>query len=159
MNPKRINHELDGEEYELAAPTLGAYMLAFFSLPTLHNPEWYSVDCDFFKANPQRRFYLRPAFRGEIDVFTTEEAFKNKPTLWLLVSEVAPGYHERTPRFRGKACWPTIETDEHVAQVLFQMSLRQGEHVSEWQSFIFDQRIRKADKARDSKRKRNTVIN
>ncbi len=77
LNPKLIKHDLDGEEYEHSCPTLGTLMVAHFSTPDpeQHNPLIYGADGLFFATHMDRRMYLRPAFRNEFDIFTTESDF------------------------------------------------------------------------------------
>jgi len=145
MNPKVINEELDQDEYANAAPTIGTLMVAHFSAPTKHSAVVYEADGLFFSMYSDRRMYLRPALRGEFDVYTSEEDYETRPMLWVLVTQLAPGYHERTPRWRGKAFWngPAVATDEGVAQVIMRMSAKGGLSQSEWLSWIYDQRARK----------------
>lgn len=158
MNPNRLQPGVDDATVSNLAPTLGSLDLAFYSLPQSHNAEWYRADSEFFASHPDRRIYLRPAFRGEMDIFTSEGDWQRRPTLWVCVSQLATGYHERTPRFRGKANWPEPLSDEDVAKILFQMSCREGERASEVQSYIFDERTRRADEALLRKR-RNYRVN
>lgn len=147
LNPKLIKGELDGDEYENACPTIGTMMLAHFSTQENNNPIIYGADGLFFATNLTRRLYLRPAFRNEFDIFTSEADFQERPTLWVLVSQLWPGHHEITPRWRGKAFWHDLESDQAVAEALVQMSLRGGLHLAEWYGFISDKRIRKSDAA------------
>jgi len=156
LNPKNIEQG-DEEEYENAAPTLGALMLVQFSTAENHNPLIYGADNEFFATHPERCTYLRPAFRNEWDVFTTEQDYENRPILWVLVSLLCPGFHEITPRWRGKSFWRDAETDQAIAEALLQMSLREGRKVSEWHSFISDQRWRKAIEKKLSKRSKRSV--
>jgi len=142
-----VKRPIDNEEYANACPTVGTLMLARFSTPTKHNTIVYGADGLFFSTYPSRRMYLRPAFPNEFDVFTTEEDFRERPMLWVLVTQSTPGYHEITPRWRGHAFWSGMGTDQAVAEVVMQMSERGGLNLSEWYGFISDQRIRKADKA------------
>jgi len=150
LNPKLIKGEIDGDEYENACPTIGTMMLVHFSTPEpeQHNPVVYGADGLFFATNMTRRLYLRPAFRNEFDIFTSESDFQERPVLWVLVSQLWPGFHEITPRWRGKAFWNDLESDQAVAKALLQMSLREGLHLSEWMGFVQDQRIRKSDAAK-----------
>lgn len=145
LNPSIIKHELDSEEYANAAPTIGHQGLAHFSEPTKHNTIVYEADGLFFSMYPNQRMYLRPAFPGEFDIYTSAEDFARRPRLWVLVSQLAPGYHERTPRWRGKAFWngSDVATDEGTAKLIMQMSERGGIHISEWYGWISDQRARK----------------
>jgi hypothetical protein len=131
--------------------------LAHFSTPTKHNKIVYASDGLFFSTFPERRMYLRPAFPGEFDIYTSESDFEQRPMLWVLVWQSAPGYHERTPRWRGKDFWGGMETDLAVAEVVAKMSERGGLHLSEWMGFVQDQRIRKADKARKRSNKTEVV--
>jgi hypothetical protein len=151
LNSKLIDPQLDGEEYENSCPTLGTLMVAHFSTPdpAQHNPVIYGADGLFFATHMDRRMYLRPAFRNEFDVFTTESDFQLRPVLWVLVSQLWPGFHEITPRWRGKSFWRDLESDGAVATALMKMSLRNGVHLSEWIGFITDQRIRKAESAKN----------
>jgi hypothetical protein len=137
----------DDAELQNACPTIGALVLAHFSTPTKHNTVVYGADGLFFSTYPSRRMYLRPAFRGEFDVYTSELDFEQRPMLWVLVSQSAPGFHEITPRWRGHAFWGGMETDQAVAEVVMQMSERGGLNLSEWYGFISDRRICKTDKA------------
>lgn len=158
LNPSLINPELDEEEYANAVPTIGHQMLAHFSTPTKHNAIVYGADGLFFSMYPNQCMYLRPAFPGEFDVFTSNEDFARRPTLWLLVVQLAPGVHEITPRWRGKAFWngKDVVTDQSVAEVVMQMSERGGIHISEWYSWISDQRARKG-KTSAKKQKKSKV--
>ena len=152
MNPDLIKRDLDGEEYSNACPTIGALMVAHFSTPEGHRKDIYSADGLFFATNPSNRMYLRPAFRNEYDIDTGE----GRPTLWVLVSQLAPGHHMLLPVWRGKAFWSGLETDQAVADVLLQMCLRGGLNLSEWMSYIFDQRARKSNPPK--KRRKETTI-
>ena len=151
LSENLIKHGIDNAEYENACPTVGTLMLARFSAPNpdQHNPIVYGADGLFFATYPSRRMYLRPAFRNEFDVFTTEEDFQQRPMLWVLVSQLAPGFHEITPRWRGHAFWSGMETDRAVAEVVLQMSVRGGLNLAEWMGFVQDRRIRKADTAKN----------
>lgn len=159
LNPNLIKHHLDGREYENACPTLGTPMVAHFSTPEQHNPAIYGADGLFFATHLDRRLYLRPAFRNEFDIFTTESDFQLRPILWVLVSQLWPGFHEITPRWRGKAFWHDLESDHAIATVLMKMSLRNGVHLSEWLGYVQDQRIRKADAAKLPKHRTKTTAN
>jgi hypothetical protein len=142
-----VKRPIDDEEYANACPTIGTLMLAHFSTPTKHNTIVYGADGLFFSTYPSRRMYLRPAFRGEFDIYTSEQDYERRPMLWVLVSQSAPGYHEITPRWRGHAFWGGMEADQAVAEVVMQMSERSGLSLAEWYGFISDQRIRKTDAA------------
>ena len=157
MNPNLINHGIDDDEYADACPTLGTLVLAHFSTPHQHNPILYGVDGQFFATYPSRRIYIRPALRGEFDPFTSEEDFQERPKLWVMVSQVAPDHHMIVPVYRGSAFWngANASTDRAVIEVVIQMCLRGGLHLSEWYGFISDRRIRKGDKA--SKRSKKLV--
>lgn len=145
MNSNLINPELDEEEYANAAPTIGYLMAAHFSTPEKHNVELYQTDGLFFSIHHKRRMYLRPALRGEFDTYISEEDYEQRPILWVLVSQLAPGIHERTPRWRGKAFWngKDVASDEGTAGIVMRMSEKGGVSQSEWLSFIYDQRARK----------------
>jgi hypothetical protein len=147
MNTNLIKHGLDDEFYELACPTVGTLMLANFSTPDKHNSIVYGADGLFFSTYRSNRMYLRPAFPNEFDIFTSIEDFNERPTLWVLVTQMSPGYHERTPRWRGHAFWAgkNTETDQAVAKVVMQMSERGGLSLSEWYGYVLDQRVRKND--------------
>lgn len=152
-----VKRPVDDEEYANACPTVGTLALAHFSTPTKHNTVVYGADGLFFASYPSRRMYLRPSFRNEFDIYTSESDFEQRPMLWVLVSQSAPGFHEITPRWRGHAFWSGTETDQAVAEVVMQMSERGGLNLSEWYGFISDQRIRKADKARKRRDKTEVV--
>jgi hypothetical protein len=156
LNPALINDKLDAEEYANAVPTIGHQMLAHFSTPTKNNSVVYESDGLFFSMYPNQRMYLRPAFPGEFDAFTSNEDFARRPLLWILVTQLAPGVHERTPRWRGHAFWHVMKTDRDVAEVVMQMSERGGIHISEWYSWISDQRARKC-KTSPKKQKKSKV--
>jgi hypothetical protein len=146
MNPNLIKHELDREFYELACPTIGTLMLAQFSMPNpeQHNKIVYGADGLYFSTHPAIRMYIRPQFPNEFDIYTTGEDFQERPTLWVLVTQLAPGCHERSPRWRGCPFWShkNIESDQGIAEVVHQMSLQGGLRLSEWQGYVYDQRIR-----------------
>ena len=147
LNPALIKHGVDDEEYENACPTIPALMLAHLSRPdkAQHNPIVYGADGLFFSTYETRRMYLRPAFPNEFDIHTTEFDHQERPTLWVLVSLLCPGHHLLLPVWRGRAFWRAMETDQAVADVLHEMCLRGGLSISEWYSFICDQRVRKND--------------
>jgi len=158
LNPNLIKTQLDDEEYKHAAPTLGTLMLARFSAPDSerHNPVVYGADGLFFATHPTRRMYLREAFPNEFDIWTTMEDFEQRPKLWVLVTLLCEGFHEITPRWRGKPFWRSGETDEAVTETVIQASMRGGLSVAEWYGFISDQRTRKSAAAKHrSKRDRN----
>jgi hypothetical protein len=155
LSENLIKHGIDDAEYENACPTVGTLMLAHFSTPKKHNTIVYGADGLFFATYPERRIYLRQAFRGEFDIYTSESDFEQRPMLWLLVTQLTPGYHEITPRWRGHAFWSGMETDQAVVDVVMQMSERGGLSLSEWYGFISDQRIRKNDAA--TKHSKRTV--
>jgi hypothetical protein len=148
LNEKLIKHGIDDQEYAKACPTLGTLMLAHFSTPdpAQHTSIVYGADSLYFSTFPSRRIYLRKAINNEFDLFESEFAFEQCPKLWVLVTQLSPGFHEITPRWRGRAFWSDLETDQAVATVLIEMSLRNGISLSEWLGFIQDQRIRNADK-------------
>lgn len=154
MNPALIKRGIDDEEYSNACPTIGALMVAHFSTPERHREDIYGADGLFFAANPSNRMYLRPAFRNEYDIDTGEE----RPTLWVLVSQLAPEFHNIIPVWRGKAFWngPDVDSDEGVGRIYLQMCLRGGLNLSEWMSYIFDQRARKSNPSK-SRRKETTI--
>lgn len=121
-------------------------MIAHFSTPERHRTDIYGADCLFFTIEPLRRTYLRPAFPNEYDIEERETENVDRPTLWVLVSKVAQGTHFILPVWRGSAMWAGIDcdSDEKVAALVLQMCLRGGVHLSEWMSYIYDQRARKA---------------
>src|SRR6202044_2499758 len=104
LNPSLINRTLDDEDYANAAPTLGTLMIARFSAPEpeRHSEIVYGADGLFFATYPSRRIYLRPALRNEFDIYTSEAEYKERPTLWLSVTLLAPGYHVDLPVWRGR---------------------------------------------------------
>jgi hypothetical protein len=156
-----IQHGVDDEEYANAAPTIGETMLAAFSTPDpkQHNPLIYGADCQFFATHPDRRLYLRYAFPGEFDIFTTLFEFEQRPKLSVLVTQLCEGFHERTPRWRGRAFWKGGDSDRDVANAILEMSLRGGLSVSEWYGFISDQRVRKSDAAKLAKHSSKGSVN
>lgn len=156
MNPALIKRGIDDEEYANACPTIGSLMVAHFSTPNSeqHNPIVYGADGLFFSTYPDRRMYLRPAFRNEYDIYTSESDYEERPTLWVLVSLLSPGHHMILPVWRGRAFWHGMETDQAVADAVLQMCLREGLSISEWYSFISDQRIRKSDMAKRRSKER-----
>ena len=159
LNPNLVKHDLDDEEYANACPTIGTLMLAHFSTPERHNALIYGADGLFFATYPMRRIYLRRALRGEFDIFTSENDYKTRPALWLLVQHTSPGHHMILPVWRGQLFWKDVDTDEAVASALVEMSLRQGLHLSEWHSFVCDQRVRKNDAADEAKRSKRSQVN
>jgi len=146
INPDLIKRDLDGEEYSNACPTIGMLMVAHFSTPERHRSDIYGADELFFSTRPDRRTYLRPAFRNEYDIDERETENVERPMLWVLVSQLAPGRHMILPVWRGRNFWngPDCSTDEGVAAILLHMCLRGGLNLSEWMSYIYDQRARKA---------------
>ena len=149
LNPELIKRDLDGEEYSNACPTIGTLMIAHFSTPERHRNDIYGADGLFFATHPERRMYLRPAFRNEYDIDENETNNVERPMLWVLVSQLAPGFHMILPVWRGRNFWngPESSTDEGIASILLQMCLRGGLNLSEWMSYIYDQRAHKADDA------------
>lgn len=150
FNENLIRPDKDPEIYEGIIPTLGTMLLPHFSAPSpeQHNEVVYGADGLFFATYPSRRLYLRPAFRNEFDVYTTEEAFQKCPMLWVLVTSLSPGYHEITPRWRGHAFWSGMETDQAVAEVVIKMSERGGLALSEWYGFVTDKRANNTAKTK-----------
>lgn len=159
LNSDLVKPELDGEEYSNACPTIGTLALAGFSLPSHPDTAMFAADGLFFATHPSRRVYLRPALRGEFDIYTCERDFEERPTLWVMVTLLAPAHHLRLPIWRGKAFWSGKEcdSDDKVAQVVFMTCVRGGVHLSEWQGFISDRRIDKANKSK--KRTKNPMVN
>jgi hypothetical protein len=155
MNPDLIKSDLDGNEYSNACPTIGTLMVAHFSTPERHRSDIYGADGLFFATHPERRMYLRPAFRGEYDIEETETVNVERPMLWALVSQLAPGFHMILPVWRGRNFWngPQSSSDEGVAALLLQMCLRGGLSIAEWYGYISDQRVRKADESRGKAKK------
>lgn len=143
MNPALIKSDVDGELYSDACPTIGALMIAHFSTPERHREDIYGADGLFFATYPSRRTYLRPAFPSEFDIDENVE----RPMLWVLVSQLSPGFHNIVPVFRGKAFWSgvDVDSDKGVGRVYLQMCLRGGVHLSEWMSYIQDVRTRKSN--------------
>lgn len=148
MNPALIKSDIDGEVYSSACPTIGALMIAHFSTPERHREDIYGADGLFFATHPSNRMYLRPSFRNEFDIDEQETDSVERPTLWVLASQLAPGFHMLLPVWRGKAFWSGLETDQAVAEVLLQMCLRGGLNLSEWMSYVFDRRARKCYESR-----------
>jgi hypothetical protein len=159
LSPHIIKHPIDDEEYATACPTIGTLMLARFSTPERHETIIYRADNQFFEANPSRRVYLRLAIRNEWDVYTTEDEFKARPSLWVSVHQTSQGHHEIIPRWRGRAEWSDLKSDEAVVEAIRQMSQRGGLNLSEWHSFVCDQRVRKNDAARKAKRSKKSMVN
>jgi hypothetical protein len=149
MNPDLIKHDIDGEEYANACPTVGTLMVAHFSTPERHRSDIYGADGLFFTAHPDRRMYMRPAFRGEYDLDERETQNVERPMLWVLVSQFTPGFHMVLPVWRGRNFWSGMDcnTDQGVGSVLLTMCLRGGLNLSEWMAYIYDQRARKTDTA------------
>jgi hypothetical protein len=159
LSPHIIKHPIDDEEYANAAPTIGTLMLAHFSTPERHSTVIYGADSLFFATFPMRRIYLRRALRGEFDIFTSENDYQARPVLWLLVQKTSPGYHMIIPVWRGQLFWSGLDTDKAVANAVEKMSLRQGLHLSEWHSFVCDQRVRKTNAADNAKRSKKPQVN
>lgn len=147
MNPNLIKHETDGEDYADACPTIGTLMVAHFSRPEpqLHAPAIYEADGLFFAMNPERRMYVREAFKNEYDFSANDEQHAQRPTLWVLVVLMTPGHHLLLPVWRGRAFWRDLQTDQDVANVLYRMCLREGLNLGEWMSYIYDQRSRRSN--------------
>jgi hypothetical protein len=160
LNPHLIKPDLDGDSYANAAPTIGTLALAHFSSPERHNELVYGTDSMFFATNQSRKMYLRHALRNEFDIYTNESDYQTRPMLWLLVQQTAPmGHHMILPVWRGKAFWNTLNSDEEVANVVERMCLRQGLSLGEWHSWVCDERVRKTDAARLSKRSKKPMVN
>ena len=159
LNPDLIKRGIDDDEYATACPTLGTLMVAHFSTPEAHRKDIYEADCQFFATHIDRRIYLRPTFRMEHDIDERETQNIERPTLWVSVTQLAPGFHMLLPVWRGRSFWngPQSDSDAGVGALLLQMSLRGGLNIAEWYSYVSDQRVRKADKARDHKRKKALV--
>lgn len=149
MNPDLIKRDLDGNEYSNACPTIGMLLIAHFSTPERHRSDIYGADGLFFATHCERRTYLRPAFPNEYDIEDRETVNVERPMLWVLVSQLASGFHMILPVWRGRNFWngPESSTDEGIGRILLQMCLRGGLNVSEWMSYIYDQRARKTDEA------------
>lgn len=156
FNEKLINPKTDGEIYSEACPTLATLTLAHYSTPNpaQHNPIVYGADGLFFATFPNRRLYLRPAFRNEFDLNVGEASFIECPKLWVLVSHLSDGVHEITPRWRGKPFWKELDTDKAVAQTLIVIAVRGGLALSEWQGYVQDRRISNAYKATPRNKRR-----
>lgn len=159
INQNLIKHGVDDDEYCNAAPTIGEAALAHFSTPSQHNDVLYRNDGEFFANNPSRRMYLREAFPNEFDVWTTMEEFQQRPKLWVLVSMLSEGLHERTPRYRGRKFWKSMNSDADIANAILEMSARGGFSISEWLGFVQDQRVRKSDAAKLAKYSAKTTTN
>ena len=155
MNPDLIKRDIDGNEYSNACPTIGSLILAHFSTPERHRSDIYGADGLFFATHAERRMYLRPAFRSEYDIEEPETVTVDRPTLWVLVTQLAPGFHMILPVWRGRNFWNGVaaSTDEGVGKLLLTMSLRSGLNLSEWMSYIYDQRARKADGSKTTKQR------
>jgi hypothetical protein len=102
LNPSIIKRGMDDEEYSNACPTIGTLMIAHFSTPERHRKDIYSADGLFFATHPLRRTYLRPAFKNEFDIDERETVNQERPTLWILVSQLVPGRHMILPVWRGR---------------------------------------------------------
>jgi len=153
LNPKIVTAGIEDGELSDMAPTLGAFMLAFFNLPT--NRTSMSIDDgEFFRLNPERRHRIRRAFPGEMDIFRGEAKFKERPTLWVWVNLVAHESCVRLPVWRGNAFWESLATDSDVFEVLCKASHRSGTRIAELNGYLSDQRTRKADEAKLQRRKR-----
>lgn len=155
MNPDLIKHDIDGEEYSNATPTLGTLMVAHYSTPEAHRKDIYEADAGFFAAYPERRVYLRLAFAGEFDI--GEDS--NRPLLWIQVTKLSEGFHQILPVWRGRAYWSGKHagSDEGVAKLLLEFAKRFGMSLGEWQSYIFDQRSRKGKITKKSKTKAELI--
>ncbi len=158
FNPDLIKPDVDNEEYEIACPTLGASVVTGLSTPVLANHPVYRADCEFFVAHPSRRFNLRPQYRDELDEFKSEEDFKERPMLWVLVWHILPDIHLRIPLWRGRSFWneAKADSDEAVNAIVLETCLQGGMNLCEWMSFIYDQRAHKAD---ESKKRSKKMVN
>lgn len=158
MNSDLINPDLDGEEYANACPTVGTLKIACFSTPNPDGPyrsDIHQIDCEFFASHQGRRIYIRPAIEFEYDF----EPDANRPKLWVLVTEIARGFHHRLPIWRGRAFWTDVQvdSDEGTGFVYLEACKRGGLSVSEWYGFISDQRTRKAERNAARKRSKKLV--
>jgi len=154
MNPSLIKRGLDDEMYANACPTIGSLLAAHYSTPEKHREDLYSADGFFFSMYPDRRIYLRPAFSLEFDV----DEDPKRPTLWVQVMQLSPGFHQIIPVWRGKAFWngPDADSDISVGILCYAFAQRHGMHLSEWYAYISDQRINKTSKT--TRKAKATVI-
>jgi len=147
VNPNLIKQDIDGVEYSNAAPPIGSTLLVHFSTPGRHRADIYEVDCGFFADRPTRTIYLRPALALEYDVEASDASGVERPTLWVSVQQVAPGFHVIMPVWRGNhTFWSGMDanTDEGVWRAILKMCLRGGLHLSDWFAYISDCRARNA---------------
>ena len=127
--------------YELTIPLLA--MSACRIESPLEHKAFYKNDCAFFKANGERRVYLRESAISEFDLEMPTKEWLQVPILWCVVTQVVRGTHMVLPIWRGASFWPAqISDDSTVGLVLMQMQQRQGINLKEW--LAFEQRV-KAD--------------
>ncbi len=104
--------------------------------PASNNGEAYGHDLAFFKAAPQRRLMLRPAYFNEFDIEVgTIADWLKLPQLHVLVNQLAIGSHLLTPLYRGKPFFSGVTTDNEVVIIVAEMAKRGGIDRLEFEQF------------------------
>jgi hypothetical protein len=113
--------------------------------PASNNSEAYQQDLAAFKAAPQRRLILRPAYFNEFDVEVgTIGDWLKLPQLHVLVNQLSVGSHLLTPLYRGKPFFTSVTTDNEVVIIVAEMAKRGGIDRLEFEQFeqIHNEQIR-----------------
>src|SRR5664280_1604459 len=95
----------------------------------------YDHDKKFFLQNRKRKFYLRLRCIGEFGLSIANSNYA--PTVWVLVSHLAPSIHMVMPVFVGQSFFQSNDsTDLDTVQILIEMERLNGICPFEWQAFI-----------------------
>ena len=117
---------------------------------------FFQSDCDWFHRHSKRKLLLRRESNGEFDghiVTQRHPAFHvclDRPRLWVLVTQLAPGTHLCIPVYRGAAFWsedateyakpnvtvPAVASDEETASLLIEIQRRNGIDVEEFNGWL-----------------------
>jgi hypothetical protein len=117
-------------------PPLFALGLLRIDSPSSHRSEVYRQDKEFFHLHKVRNLYLRAAYFGEFDLEMEIGDRLRVPTLHVLVTQLATGFHQVAPLYRGKPFFHGNEaTDLEVMQIVVEMARRNGIDKLEWVAY------------------------
>jgi hypothetical protein len=124
-----------GIRYRLCPPFFALRGIRIDS-PASNNSEAYQLDLAAFKAAPQRRLMLRPAYFNEFDIEVGSVGdWLKLPQLHVLVNQLSIGSHLLTPVYRGKPFFSGVTTDNEVVIIVAEMAKRGGIDRLEFEQF------------------------
>ncbi|MCL2659322.1 MAG: hypothetical protein FWD64_02210 [Acidobacteriaceae bacterium] len=129
------------------APTQNTNLPVAYSDPQNHRSDVFAADCEFFRLHLGRFSYIRRAYELEFDVTVDE----NRPTLYVMVQQFAPGHHVRFAFWRGTPCWneavlQSDSTDLRTGEAFCLARYNGGVSIREFSAYMSDERGRRWQK-------------